>query len=132
MLIATTPRLKLYQELSIQAQQTCTEYVMKSFWVRRFFLSMDRVDCPHCGSGNVRLSNVNSFKLSPSIYRCRSCKRHFKQGFTLNNVAVVVMLLICVLALLTIISTILEHHFPMAFEIAVPNLLQHPNDTPRP
>ena len=130
--LQAAPNLKLHREVSIQGHQHCTEYVMKSFWVRRFFMSMDRVACPHCGSGQVRLSTVNSFKLSPSIYRCRACKRHFKQGITFNNVAVVLMLLIGFLALLSILTTLLEHHSPEVYEAFVPKLQQQPIDIPRP
>lgn len=58
----------------------------------------EMISCPHCGSFDVRASHKRLGGIFHTTYRCRACKRHFKQRTRLWYLATGLVILLIILA----------------------------------
>ncbi len=70
---------------------------------RKFAPTVGAIKCRHCGSDQVRISRALEDRSILSVYRCRACGRHFKQGINLRTIAPYFFALVGVLIVLLIL-----------------------------
>lgn len=80
------------------------------------------VVCPHCGSGDVRVSQRHSGRGAHITYRCRACKRHFRVAAAKDRRKLLTGLAVAGVVLVALVFGLLDPNDPPAGGAATASL----------